>query len=145
MASSRRPGGIQLDLLANEVNFEARPYCAVATIKLTSVAARRQVWQGPDEGWGRCVIESNAYLRLSVDTSTRNPGLGIALIDNTELGAASRLRRGQHRYAFLVRSLRKHPSIVFVETRQLAEEWTYRYLAAAHAWAHTEPETAAAP
>jgi hypothetical protein len=28
--------------------------------------------------------------------------------------------------------------IVFVETRQLAEEWTYRYLAAAHAWASTE-------
>src|SRR3954462_385680 len=24
--------------------------------------------------------------------------------------------------------------IVFAETRQLAEEWTYRYLAAAHAW-----------
>jgi len=45
--------------------------------------------------------------------------------------------------------------IVFVETRQLTEQWTYRYLAAAHAWAHTElaitdriptePETAAAP
>ena len=29
-------------------------------------------------------------------------------------------------------------SIVFCETRQLAEEWTYRYLAAAHAWAMTE-------
>jgi hypothetical protein len=28
--------------------------------------------------------------------------------------------------------------IVFVETRRLAEEWTYRYLAAAHAWATTE-------
>lgn len=28
--------------------------------------------------------------------------------------------------------------IVFCETRQLAEEWTYRYLAAAHAWAGTE-------
>ncbi|HEU5267494.1 MAG TPA: histone-like nucleoid-structuring protein Lsr2, partial [Jatrophihabitans sp.] len=28
--------------------------------------------------------------------------------------------------------------IVFNETRQLAEEWTYRYLAAAHAWASTE-------
>ena len=28
--------------------------------------------------------------------------------------------------------------IVFCETRQLAEEWTYRYLAAAHAWAITE-------
>lgn len=28
--------------------------------------------------------------------------------------------------------------IVFCETRQLAEEWTYRYLAAAHAWAETE-------
>lgn len=28
--------------------------------------------------------------------------------------------------------------IVFTETRQLAEEWTYRYLAAAHAWAETE-------
>ena len=28
--------------------------------------------------------------------------------------------------------------IVFSETRQLAEEWTYRYLAAAHAWASTE-------
>jgi hypothetical protein len=28
--------------------------------------------------------------------------------------------------------------IVFCETRQLAEEWTYRYLAAAHAWASTE-------
>jgi hypothetical protein len=24
--------------------------------------------------------------------------------------------------------------IVFAETRQLAEEWTYRYLGAAHAW-----------
>jgi ERCC4 domain len=30
-------------------------------------------------------------------------------------------------------------SIVFCETRQLAEEWTYRYLAAAHLWATTEP------
>jgi ERCC4 domain len=28
--------------------------------------------------------------------------------------------------------------IVFCETRQLAEEWTYRFLAAAHAWAQTE-------
>ncbi len=28
--------------------------------------------------------------------------------------------------------------IVFTETRQLAEQWTYRYLAAAHAWAQTE-------
>ena len=28
--------------------------------------------------------------------------------------------------------------IVFSEARQLAEEWTYRYLAAAHAWARTE-------
>jgi ERCC4 domain len=28
--------------------------------------------------------------------------------------------------------------IAFNETRQLAEEWTYRYLAAAHAWAETE-------
>src|SRR5436189_39565 len=28
--------------------------------------------------------------------------------------------------------------IVFCETRQLAEEWTYRFLAAAHAWADTE-------
>jgi hypothetical protein len=28
--------------------------------------------------------------------------------------------------------------IVFCETRQLAEEWTYRFLAAAHAWAITE-------
>lgn len=29
--------------------------------------------------------------------------------------------------------------IVFCETRRLAEEWTYRYLAGAHAWAATEP------
>jgi ERCC4 domain/Lsr2 len=29
--------------------------------------------------------------------------------------------------------------IVFCETRGLAEEWTYRYLAAAHAWASAEP------
>lgn len=45
--------------------------------------------------------------------------------------------------------------IVFAETRPLAEEWTYRYLAAALAWAETEvaigrridtaPETATAP
>ena len=28
--------------------------------------------------------------------------------------------------------------IVFCETRKLAEEWTYRYLAAAHAWAEAE-------
>ena len=28
--------------------------------------------------------------------------------------------------------------IVFCETRQLAQEWTYRYLAAAHAWSETE-------
>ncbi|HEY5882995.1 MAG TPA: ERCC4 domain-containing protein [Nakamurella sp.] len=45
--------------------------------------------------------------------------------------------------------------IMFAETRPLAEEWTYRYLAAAHAWAGTElaigdrvdtrPETADAP
>jgi hypothetical protein len=28
--------------------------------------------------------------------------------------------------------------IVFCETRQLAEEWTYRFLAAAHVWAITE-------
>lgn len=27
---------------------------------------------------------------------------------------------------------------MFCETRQLAEEWTYRYLAAAHVWANTE-------
>jgi hypothetical protein len=45
--------------------------------------------------------------------------------------------------------------IVFLETRQLAEEWTYRYLAAARSWAiteeaitgrvDTEPETKSAP
>ncbi|MBU9766597.1 hypothetical protein FR943_22490 [Mycobacterium sp. TNTM28] len=29
--------------------------------------------------------------------------------------------------------------IVFCETRPLAEEWTYRFLAAAHTWAITEP------
>ena len=28
---------------------------------------------------------------------------------------------------------------MFCETRGLAEEWTYRYLAAAHTWATTEP------
>ena len=28
--------------------------------------------------------------------------------------------------------------VVFCETRQLAEEWTYRFLGAAHAWASTE-------
>lgn len=33
-------------------------------------------------------------------------------------------------------------SIVFCETRALAEEWTYRYLAAAHAWATTEATAA---
>jgi hypothetical protein len=30
-------------------------------------------------------------------------------------------------------------AIVFCETRPLPEEWTYRYLAAAHQWATTEP------
>jgi hypothetical protein len=29
--------------------------------------------------------------------------------------------------------------IVYCETRKLAEEWTYRYLAAAHAWGREEP------
>jgi hypothetical protein len=29
--------------------------------------------------------------------------------------------------------------VVFCETRSLAEEWTYRYLAAAHVWASAEP------
>jgi ERCC4 domain len=29
--------------------------------------------------------------------------------------------------------------IAFCESRQLAEEWTYRFLAAAHTWAHSEP------
>lgn len=33
--------------------------------------------------------------------------------------------------------------IVFGETRQLAEEWTYRYLAAARQWAETEPDAVA--
>ncbi len=32
--------------------------------------------------------------------------------------------------------------VVFCETRALAEEWTYRYLAAAHAWALTEAAAA---
>jgi ERCC4 domain/Lsr2 len=32
--------------------------------------------------------------------------------------------------------------IIFCETRSLAEEWTYRYLAAAHVWAATEPAAA---
>lgn len=32
--------------------------------------------------------------------------------------------------------------ITFCETRSLAEEWTYRYLAAAHAWASVEPAAA---
>lgn len=30
-------------------------------------------------------------------------------------------------------------AVVFCETRSLAQEWTYRYLAAAHAWACAEP------
>jgi ERCC4-type nuclease len=33
--------------------------------------------------------------------------------------------------------------IVFCETRALAEEWTYRYLAAARTWADTEPDVIA--
>lgn len=33
--------------------------------------------------------------------------------------------------------------LVFCETRQLAEEWTYRFLAAAHTWAQAEPATVA--
>jgi hypothetical protein len=33
--------------------------------------------------------------------------------------------------------------IVFCETRALAEEWTYRYLAAAHTWAIAEPAAVA--
>ena len=33
--------------------------------------------------------------------------------------------------------------IVFCESRQLAEEWTYRYLAAVHAWASSEPAASA--
>ena len=33
--------------------------------------------------------------------------------------------------------------IVFCETRTLAEEWTYRYLAAAQPWADTEPDALA--
>jgi hypothetical protein len=33
-------------------------------------------------------------------------------------------------------------TIVFCETRALAEEWTYRYLAAVHAWATTEAAAA---
>jgi ERCC4-type nuclease len=33
--------------------------------------------------------------------------------------------------------------IVFCETRKLAEEWTYRYLAAAYAWARDEPDVLA--
>src|SRR5437763_12959673 len=32
--------------------------------------------------------------------------------------------------------------IVFCETRQLAEEWTYRFLAAAHTWASSEAAAA---
>jgi ERCC4-type nuclease len=32
--------------------------------------------------------------------------------------------------------------IVFCESRSLAEDWTYRYLAAAHNWAVTEPVAA---
>jgi hypothetical protein len=37
-------------------------------------------------------------------------------------------------------SIKTSPSvpIVFSEARRLAKEWTYRYLAAAHAWASTE-------
>ncbi|WP_436501754.1 ERCC4 domain-containing protein [Actinokineospora sp. HUAS TT18] len=34
-------------------------------------------------------------------------------------------------------------AIVFCETRALAEEWTYRYLAAAHTWASSEQAAAA--
>ena len=35
---------------------------------------------------------------------------------------------------------RPNVPIVFCETRQLAEEWTYRFLAAARAWAETEED-----
>jgi hypothetical protein len=35
--------------------------------------------------------------------------------------------------------------IVFTETRPLAAEWTYRYLAAADTWATTEPDALPAP
>jgi len=34
-------------------------------------------------------------------------------------------------------------TITFAETRQLAEEWTYRYLAASYSWAETERAVAA--
>jgi hypothetical protein len=37
---------------------------------------------------------------------------------------------------------RPNVPIVFCETRPLAEEWTYRYLAAAHGWADAEPAAA---
>lgn len=47
------------------------------------------------------------------------------------------------RAAVVVELQVRYPTIpiVFCETRKLAEEWTYRYLAAAHTWA--ESETAA--
>ncbi len=35
--------------------------------------------------------------------------------------------------------------LIFCETRQLAEEWTYRFLAAAYTWATTEVDMACAP
>jgi hypothetical protein len=37
----------------------------------------------------------------------------------------------------VITHVQEEPS-VFCETRPLAEEWTYRFLAAAHAWASTE-------
>ena len=79
---------------------------------------------------------------------TELAGLPVAAVVVEErYGALLKVERVQPGWLLelLARMQARYPSvpIVFADSRKLAEEWTYRYLAAAYAWALDEPDALA--
>ena len=119
---------------------------------------------------GRLVAAVERKSLADLVTSLRNGTLRYALGELASLPRAAVVVEDRYSQLFALQYVRpatvldglaelqvRWPSIAitFCETRKLAEEWTYRYLAAAHAWAATEaaitalvptgPETATGP
>ncbi len=102
---------------------------------------------------GRLVAVVERKSLADLVTSLSNGKLRYALGDLAALPRAAIIVEDRYSQVFKLHSVRpavvadglaelqvRWPSvpIVFGEARQLAEEWTYRYLAAAHTWASTE-------
>ena len=107
---------------------------------------------------GRLVASVERKSLPDLVSSLTSGRLGYALADLAALPRAALVVEDRYSQVFALERVRpatvadglaevqmRWPTVplVFAETRPLAEEWTYRFLAAAHAWAATEPEALA--